>query len=728
MNYNNQASLKEAAPMLSAEIIRRAREGDKAALSAVYDATHQEVYRTVHALIRSEDLAQDIQQDVYVKAFTHLDQLRDAASLLPWLRRIAVNEARGQLRKKTPVLFSELDAEEGEEPEIPDVSVETSPELALDRKETGRLVREILDDLSDGQRLLVGMYYYEQIPLSSISEELGLNQGTAKSILARSRKKIEQEVRRLEKKGVKLYGLSPLPFLLALLNRSEPAVKGSAKALPAILTKSGVGETVAVHVGKRFFETVLGKAVLTLLTVGVIGGGVAGYHYVKGLNDGSRARDVRLEVWQTEQTAELGETDPAVEETDAELIPVQPPTELPPVVTTDPAPETSEPVPETAEAVPETTESVPELPEPAPEPTEAVPERTEPVSEAVEPVLPDSEPDAPEPEERPEAPTSLSQNQTRTAPDPADPPQSSPEPAESPTEAPTEPPTEAPTEPPTESAAPEPEITEPVEPEPTEPEIVEPEPTESVEPEPVEPEAVEPEPVEPEPTEPEPVEPEPTEPAPVEPEPTEPAPAEPEPTEPEPTEQEPFDPEPTEPAPVEPEPTEPAPVEPEPNDPEPNDPEPVDTEPAEPEDDSPEDLTPPAPEDPEPTEPEPTEPEPEDDSPEDLGPMENEDPDQPEPIDALPTERPGPADQGEITLEYGEIWTFCFETEEELELTVTGTAPYCLNYKSEFQDGIQTVTVYGDTPGDFKISFRLGKPGSSFPWYRLAAFHIKNEE
>ena len=119
---------------ITEELLCSAKAGDRDALTALYEGTHQEIYRTIHAMVRDEDLTMDIQQDTYIHAFTHLDQLRNTYSFLPWLRRIAVNEAKMQLRKKKPMLFTEYVAVEGEVPEIPDEKPESSPELALDRK------------------------------------------------------------------------------------------------------------------------------------------------------------------------------------------------------------------------------------------------------------------------------------------------------------------------------------------------------------------------------------------------------------------------------------------------------------------------------------------------------------------------------------------------------------------------------------------------------------------
>lgn len=262
-------------------LLDRARAKDREALGLLYEASSLEIYRTIHALIRDEDLTLDIQQDTYLQAFSHLDQLREPESFLPWLKQIAVNQARAQLRRKRPTLFTELTpTEEGEEPEFPDLSPQTSPELSLDRKETTRLVREILDGLTDGQRLLVGMYYYEELSMPQIAQELGLSLGTVKSQLHRSRKHVETEVRKLEAQGVKLYGLGPLPFLLALLHRAEPSAEAEGKLLAASVSQSAPAlETAAVHVGRSFFQTALGRVTLGLMAAAVVGGGVIGWRW-----------------------------------------------------------------------------------------------------------------------------------------------------------------------------------------------------------------------------------------------------------------------------------------------------------------------------------------------------------------------------------------------------------------------------------------------------------------
>ncbi len=102
-------------------LLDRAGKGDQEAFTEIYEATSQAIYRTVHAMVRDEELTLDIQQETYIQAFTHLDQLSSPDKLLPWLRAIAVNQTRTVLRKRQPILFSELSGEEdAAEPEFPD--------------------------------------------------------------------------------------------------------------------------------------------------------------------------------------------------------------------------------------------------------------------------------------------------------------------------------------------------------------------------------------------------------------------------------------------------------------------------------------------------------------------------------------------------------------------------------------------------------------------------------
>ena len=201
----------------SPELVERAKAGDQAAFTELYERTSAMVYRTIRSMVRDEDLVWDVQQNMYLRAWRKLGELWTPGAFLPWLRRIAVNETARAMEKRLPLCLTELGGEEDEsEQDVPDLRPAVQPELALDRKETARLVRELLASLPEQQQLILGMRYYEEMPVKDIAALLQVSTGTVKTQLSRGRKRVEAGVRALEQQGVRLCGMAPLPFLLAL--------------------------------------------------------------------------------------------------------------------------------------------------------------------------------------------------------------------------------------------------------------------------------------------------------------------------------------------------------------------------------------------------------------------------------------------------------------------------------------------------------------------------------
>ena len=269
-----QAPRAEIAP----ELVALAKAGDQSAFTELYEQTNPILYRSIRAMVHDEDLAWDILQDSYLRAFRSLDKLEADEAFLVWLRRIAVNETARQMSKRAPLPFTELESGEEESlPELPDMNTEHQPELALDRQETSRLVREILSELTEQQQLVVGMRYYEEMSVTEIAQLLQVAPGTVKAQLFKGRKKVETRVRALEKQGVKLYGMSPIPFLVALLRRLEPTREAEKKGLAALLGQlpTAASTVTALTAGQALLHSLTGKLLVGLLALALLGGGIA---------------------------------------------------------------------------------------------------------------------------------------------------------------------------------------------------------------------------------------------------------------------------------------------------------------------------------------------------------------------------------------------------------------------------------------------------------------------
>ena len=105
-------------------LVERAKAGDQQAVAALYEKTSRKAYYLSLQLVKDQDQAQDILQDAYLKVFTSLNMLQQPENFQGWLDTIVINKSKDYLRKKKPVLFSQLPAE-GETDSDPDFEDES---------------------------------------------------------------------------------------------------------------------------------------------------------------------------------------------------------------------------------------------------------------------------------------------------------------------------------------------------------------------------------------------------------------------------------------------------------------------------------------------------------------------------------------------------------------------------------------------------------------------------
>ena len=202
----------------SEKLIQQAIEGKETAQQELYNRTYSDVYFTILAITKDNDLIMDVLQDTYLTAFQKLEQLKESNSFRAWVRSIAHNKTLNALRDRRVLYTASVVSVETENVlNVEDNRIENMPEATIDQQETSRLVKEILDVLPDEQRIVIGMFYYDQMSVSEIAEELECSENTVKSRLNYGRKKIQTKVLELEKNGTKLYSLAPLPFFIWLL-------------------------------------------------------------------------------------------------------------------------------------------------------------------------------------------------------------------------------------------------------------------------------------------------------------------------------------------------------------------------------------------------------------------------------------------------------------------------------------------------------------------------------
>ena len=157
-----------------AELVDRARAGDEAALTALVRRHSGAAFGVALSMTRDEDIAQDVVQDAFMKAFGALDGFRGDASFKTWLLTIAANEARGALRKGKRRRETTLE----QAPEI--AADETDPAEAAVRASEAERAREKLAGLPEKQRLSVSLRIDEGLSFREIGEVIGSCEGAAR--------------------------------------------------------------------------------------------------------------------------------------------------------------------------------------------------------------------------------------------------------------------------------------------------------------------------------------------------------------------------------------------------------------------------------------------------------------------------------------------------------------------------------------------------------------------
>jgi RNA polymerase sigma-70 factor (ECF subfamily) len=179
-----------------AELVRRARRRDEAAIRSIMQSNNRRLYRLARGILRNDSEAEDVVQETYVRAFTHLDSFRGDSSLATWLARIAMNEAMGRLRHQRPnVEWTSLPpgALEAQIIQFP-LSAPSDPEKTMAQREIQHVVEHAIDDLPEAFRIVFITRVIEGMNVEETAEILGLKPETVKTRLHRARAMLRDNV------------------------------------------------------------------------------------------------------------------------------------------------------------------------------------------------------------------------------------------------------------------------------------------------------------------------------------------------------------------------------------------------------------------------------------------------------------------------------------------------------------------------------------------------------
>lgn len=208
-----------------ATFVREAQNGKIDAWKTLYEETKRDSYYIAIKMCHSENDAEELVHDAYVLAMQRIFQLENPEKFSAWMNKIVCNRCKDYLKKRKPILFTELERDDDIPLEFKDDREYTTPHSILDHNETTRLVKEMIEDLPADQKLCILLYYKDELSIGEIAKTLGLSEGTIKSRLNYGRLKVKERVLTMERRGVKLYNLAPMVFFSWLIKDEAMAME-----------------------------------------------------------------------------------------------------------------------------------------------------------------------------------------------------------------------------------------------------------------------------------------------------------------------------------------------------------------------------------------------------------------------------------------------------------------------------------------------------------------------
>jgi len=184
-------------PEIDDTLIKEALKGDQKAFEQLVTRHQTSVYHIVFRIVRDKEVASDLVQETFMKAFSSLKSYRSEFRFSTWLYKIAANASIDFLRKKriqAMSLDNPIQTKDGEVTiEIPDYT--HHPEEEIIRRERAVSIQEAIDSLPDKYRRVIVARHKEEKSYEEIAGELNLPVGTVKARIFRARELLKKRLR-----------------------------------------------------------------------------------------------------------------------------------------------------------------------------------------------------------------------------------------------------------------------------------------------------------------------------------------------------------------------------------------------------------------------------------------------------------------------------------------------------------------------------------------------------
>jgi RNA polymerase sigma-70 factor (ECF subfamily) len=184
--------LEQANGLSDEEVVERVRSGEIELFELLMRRYNQRLYRIARAVLRDDGEAEDVTQEAWVRAFTHLDQFAGRAKFATWLTRIALYEAWGRARRRRR--FESIDTVPSEREAMRKSSTGQDPERETFDREIGKVLETAIDALPQAYREVFVLREMEALSTAETAACLDLTEEAVKTRLHRARALLRGDV------------------------------------------------------------------------------------------------------------------------------------------------------------------------------------------------------------------------------------------------------------------------------------------------------------------------------------------------------------------------------------------------------------------------------------------------------------------------------------------------------------------------------------------------------
>lgn len=179
------------------ELVLKAQLGDVHAFDQLVERYHGKIYGLTYNMTSNREDAEDLTQEVFVKAFQALPRFKGKSSFYTWIYRIAVNKTinyRKKRNRKRALSLDQFDQEIKTDEVYDDLTSKGSPLRNVSLTELQKKMNEALLTLSEKHRTVVVLHDMQGIPHEEIAKMVGASVGTIRSRLFYARRQMQAEL------------------------------------------------------------------------------------------------------------------------------------------------------------------------------------------------------------------------------------------------------------------------------------------------------------------------------------------------------------------------------------------------------------------------------------------------------------------------------------------------------------------------------------------------------